>query len=121
MMARGKAKLVPTPVGGMAVTTSPSGKNYPWEVGFNHHSSPDILEVPAMSSCHAEMIIEPDGLVVDLPDIRRARRINARAAKLEAVDLLRTELTKKLEEANALAASLGISLSVSENAQQGAV
>lgn len=62
-----EAKLVPTENGGMAVTRSPSGKNYPWEVGFNHKSSPDITKVNAIPTSDAEMRLARQFLSVRLP------------------------------------------------------
>lgn len=62
-----EARLVPTLLGGMAVTKSPSGKNFPWEVGFNHKSSPDIVNVQAIPTSEAEMKLSKAFLLIKLP------------------------------------------------------
>ena len=61
------AMLVPTKEGGMAVTRSPSGKNHPWEVGFNHRSSPAITKLRAIPTSEAEMMLQHAFLRVKLP------------------------------------------------------
>lgn len=62
-----EARLVPTLLGGMAVTRSPSGKNFPWEVGFNHKSSPDIVKVHAIPTSETEMKLAKAFLLIKLP------------------------------------------------------
>lgn len=79
-----EARLVPTREGGMAVTKSPSGKNHPWEVGFNHRSSPDIAKLGAIPTSEAEMELRRAFLRVKLPEgAERAEPARPTAPKSE--------------------------------------
>jgi len=79
------AKLVPVPAGGMGVTRSPSGKSHPWEVGFNHRSSPDIEKLPAIATTEAAMDLERAFALIKLPEDAATPVRHASASRITSV------------------------------------
>ena len=115
----GCAMLVPTLEGGMKVTHSPSGKNFPWEVGFNHKSSPDIVKLPALSSREARLTIRSDFANIEFSTESIAaapRRISPASFRVNPQDAETglKSLQTLIRSTNSLAKSLGAKLEVAE-------
>lgn len=113
---QGEAKLVPSGEGhGMRVTHSPSGKNYPWEVGFNHRSSPVIDQLAAIPTQEAPLRLGRDFASIPLPapgstkpTPRRVTREDFRAAITTPADM--EVFRQAIKTANQFASTLGIPL-----------
>lgn len=112
--------LVPTIEGGMKVTHSPSGKNYPWEVGFNHKSSPGIMNLPALSSREARLTIKENfadiQFSVETKISAAPRRVSLESFKVTSEDPeggLKS-LQTLIRSVNAVSERIGATLEVSE-------
>lgn len=109
----GIAKLIPSTTGGMKVTNSPSGKNYPWEVGFNHRSSPVISTLTAIPTQEAVLRIDGNFAMITLPapvalkeDKVQRTDFDAHLSSPADVELLRAAI----QAANEVSARLNIPL-----------